>query len=186
MKASIELIYEKYLQFPTVATDTRTVKAGSIFFALKGANFNGNEFAAQALASGAAYAVVDQIEFAINEQYLLVDDVLKALQALANHHRKQLNIPFLGITGSNGKTTSKELINAVLAKKFQTLATFGNLNNHIGVPLSIFKIRENHKFRSTNNTNTSDFYLTFSPHTLPHLHEKLALQDHSIRQGGRK
>ena len=146
MKASIELIYEKYLQFPTVATDTRTVKAGSIFFALKGANFNGNEFAAQALASGAAYAVVDQIEFAINEQYLLVDDVLKALQALANHHRKQLNIPFLGITGSNGKTTSKELINAVLAKKFQTLATFGNLNNHIGVPLTLLGINASHQF----------------------------------------
>jgi UDP-N-acetylmuramoyl-tripeptide--D-alanyl-D-alanine ligase len=146
MKASIELIYEKHLQFPTVATDTRTVKAGSIFFALKGANFNGNEFAAQALASGAAYAVVDQIEFAINEQYLLVDDVLKALQALANHHRKQLNIPFLGITGSNGKTTSKELINAVLAKKFQTLATFGNLNNHIGVPLTLLGINASHQF----------------------------------------
>lgn len=146
MKASIELIYEKYLQFPTVATDTRTVKAGSIFFALKGANFNGNEFAAQALASGAAYAVVDQIEFAINEQYLLVDDVLKALQALANHHRKQLSIPFLGITGSNGKTTSKELINAVLAKKFQTLATFGNLNNHIGVPLTLLGINASHQF----------------------------------------
>lgn len=146
MKASIELIYEKYLQFPTVATDTRTVKAGSIFFALKGANFNGNEFAAQALASGAAYAVVDQIEFAINEQYILVDDVLKALQALANHHRKQLSIPFLGITGSNGKTTSKELINAVLAKKFQTLATFGNLNNHIGVPLTLLGINASHQF----------------------------------------
>jgi UDP-N-acetylmuramoyl-tripeptide--D-alanyl-D-alanine ligase len=146
MKATIELIYEKYLQFPTVATDTRTVKAGSIFFALKGANFNGNEFAAQALASGAAYAVVDQIEFAINEQYLLVDDVLKALQALANHHRKQLSIPFLGITGSNGKTTSKELINAVLAKKFQTLATFGNLNNHIGVPLTLLGINASHQF----------------------------------------
>ena len=120
MKATIELIYEKYLAYPTVVTDTRAVKANSIFFALKGANFNGNEFAAQALASGAAYAVVDQIEFAVNEQYLLVDDVLKTLQALANHHRKQLSIPFLGITGSNGKTTSKELINAVLAKKFQT------------------------------------------------------------------
>ncbi len=146
MKATIELIYEKYLQFPTVATDTRTVKDNSIFFALKGANFNGNEFAAQALASGAAYAVVDQIEFAVNEQYLLVDDVLKTLQALANNHRKQLSIPFLGITGSNGKTTSKELINAVLAKKFQTLATFGNLNNHIGVPLTLLSINASHQF----------------------------------------
>ena len=146
MKATIELIYEKYLACPTVVTDTRAVKPNAIFFALKGANFNGNEFAAQALASGAAYAVVDQIEFAINEQYLLVDDVLKALQALANHHRKQLNIPFLGITGSNGKTTSKELINAVLAKKFQTLATFGNLNNHIGVPLTLLGINASHQF----------------------------------------
>lgn len=146
MKATIELIYEKYLQFPTVVTDTRAVKDSAIFFALKGANFNGNEFAAKALASGAAYAVVDQIEFAINEQYLVVDDVLKTLQDLAHHHRKQLSIPFLGITGSNGKTTSKELINAVLAKKFQTLATFGNLNNHIGVPLTLLSINASHEF----------------------------------------
>ena len=146
MKATIELIYEKYLACPTVVTDTRAVKPNAIFFALKGANFNGNEFAAQALASGAVYAVVDEIEFAVNEQYLLVDDVLKTLQALANHHRKQLSIPILGITGSNGKTTSKELINAVLSKKFQTLATFGNLNNHIGVPLTLLGIHAAHQF----------------------------------------
>lgn len=146
MKASTALLYEKYLQYPLVVTDTRAVKENSIFFALKGANFNGNEFAAQALASGAKYAVVDQPEIAISEQYLLVDDVLKAMQSLANHHRRQLKFPFLGITGSNGKTTSKELINAVLSKKFQTLATFGNLNNHIGVPLTLLSIQAHHDF----------------------------------------
>jgi UDP-N-acetylmuramoyl-tripeptide--D-alanyl-D-alanine ligase len=146
MKASTALLYEKYLQYPLVVTDTRAVKENSIFFALKGANFNGNEFAAQALASGAKYAVVDQPEIAISEQYLLVDDVLKAMQSLANHHRRQLEFPFLGITGSNGKTTSKELINAVLSKKFQTLATFGNLNNHIGVPLTLLSIQAHHDF----------------------------------------
>lgn len=146
MKVSTSLIYEKYLQFPLVVTDTRAVKPNSIFFALKGANFNGNEFAAQALASGARYAVIDQPEMAISEQYLLVDDVLKAMQSLANHHRRQLKIPVLGITGSNGKTTSKELINSVLSKKFQTLATFGNLNNHIGVPLTLLSIQAHHDF----------------------------------------
>lgn len=146
MKASTALLYEKYLQYPLVVTDTRAVKENSIFFALKGANFNGNEFAAQALATGAKYAVVDQPEVAISEQYLLVDDVLKAMQSLANHHRSQLQFPVLGITGSNGKTTSKELINAVLSKKYQTLATTGNLNNHIGVPLTLLSIQAHHDF----------------------------------------
>ncbi len=146
MKASTALLYEKYLQYPLVVTDTRAVKENSIFFALKGANFNGNEFAAQALATGAKYAVVDQPEVAISEQYLLVDDVLKAMQSLANHHRSQLQFPVLGITGSNGKTTSKELINAVLSKKYQTLATTGNLNNHIGVPLTLLSIQAHHNF----------------------------------------
>ena len=146
MKASTALLYEKYLQYPLVVTDTRAVKENSIFFALKGANFNGNEFATQALATGAKYAVVDQPEVAISEQYLLVDDVLKAMQSLANHHRSQLQFPVLGITGSNGKTTSKELINAVLSKKYQTLATKGNLNNHIGVPLTLLTIQAHHDF----------------------------------------
>ena len=106
-----------------------------MFFCLKGANFNANEFAIKALEGGCAYVVVDEEKFAINENIFFVTDVLKALQQLANHHRKQLQIKVLAITGSNGKTTNKELINAVLSKSFKTLATVGNLNNHIGVPL---------------------------------------------------
>lgn len=128
-----------------MCTDTRDIKPGSIFFALKGENFNGNQFAEKALEMGCAYAVIDEKEFQKNENYFLVDDVLSALQQLANHHRKQLNIPVIGITGSNGKTTSKELVNAVLSKKFKVLATVGNLNNHIGVPLTLLSITKEHE-----------------------------------------
>ena len=140
MTASIETIYSKYKESGKVSTDTRQITPGSVFFALKGPNFNANEFAADALAKGASYAVVDEEKFAIDQRFLLVDDGLTALQDLAKHHRAQLNIPFVGLTGSNGKTTSKELVSAVLAKKFKTYATKGNLNNHIGVPLTILSI----------------------------------------------
>ncbi|MBS1506267.1 MAG: UDP-N-acetylmuramoyl-tripeptide--D-alanyl-D-alanine ligase [Bacteroidetes bacterium] len=133
-------LYQKYLSCGTVSTDTRQIIRGSIFFALKGPKFNANEFAAEALAKGAAYAVVDQKEFVKNDQYILVDDGLEALQKLAAHHRSQLKIPVIGLTGSNGKTTSKELLSAVLQKKFKTFATRGNLNNHIGVPISVLSI----------------------------------------------
>jgi UDP-N-acetylmuramoyl-tripeptide--D-alanyl-D-alanine ligase len=129
-----------------VCTDTRKTVKGSIFFALKGGNFNANEFASKALESGCAYAVVDEGKYADGKKILLVNDVLKALQQLANHHRKQFTFPFLAITGSNGKTTNKELINAVLSKKYKTLATEGNLNNHIGVPLTLLKIRKENDF----------------------------------------
>src|SRR5690606_18334898 len=104
--------------------------------ALKGPSFNGNAFARQALEAGAAYAVVDEGEYAGDERFILVDDVLATMQELARHHRRQLSIPFLAITGSNGKTTTKELITSVLKKKLVTYATVGNLNNHIGVPLT--------------------------------------------------
>lgn len=138
---NIASLYEIYKQYPSVQTDTRELKNGDIFFALKGPNFNGNAFAKQALEAGAAYAVIDEAAYAVSEQYLLVDDVLSTLQKLANHHRKQFSIPFIAITGSNGKTTTKELITTVLSKKFRTYATEGNLNNHIGVPLTLLKIK---------------------------------------------
>jgi UDP-N-acetylmuramyl pentapeptide synthase len=136
----IQSLYEKYLKSGQVSTDTRQITPGSVFFALKGDKFNANEFAEEALKKGASYAVVDEARFATSNQFILVADVLTALQQLAQHHRAQLKIPVIGLTGSNGKTTSKELVNAVLCKKFKTFATKGNLNNHIGVPLSILAI----------------------------------------------
>ncbi|MGZ4036542.1 MAG: UDP-N-acetylmuramoyl-tripeptide--D-alanyl-D-alanine ligase, partial [Bacteroidia bacterium] len=123
----------------------RKLSKGAIFFALKGGNFNANEFAAKALEGGCAYAVVDEPQYATSISVFLVSDVLKALQDLAAHHRRQLNIPVLAITGSNGKTTNKELIHAVLSKKFNTLATVGNLNNHIGVPLTLLSVTAAHQ-----------------------------------------
>ncbi len=135
-----ETLYQQYLQFPIISTDTRNITPGCIFFALKGDHFNANHFAAQAIEKGAAFAVIDEEKYAQNERFLLAEDVLGSLQDLARYHRKQLNIPVIGLTGSNGKTTSKELINAVLSERYKTFATFGNLNNHIGVPLSILSI----------------------------------------------
>jgi UDP-N-acetylmuramoyl-tripeptide--D-alanyl-D-alanine ligase len=137
----IEELYRIYQQYPSVQTDTRKLKGGDIFFALKGPNFNGNSFAKQAIDSGAAHVVIDEKEFEIPGKTFLVPDVLTALQQLALHHRKQFNVPFIAITGSNGKTTTKELINAVLSSSFKTYTTEGNLNNHIGVPLTILKIK---------------------------------------------
>lgn len=137
---AIENLYSKFLETRKVSTDTRQIEAGSIFFALKGPNFNANAFAAEALQKGATYAVIDEPSFAKDDRYIVVRDVLEALQDLARHHRKQLTIPIIGLTGSNGKTTSKELLHAVLSKKFKTFATKGNLNNHIGVPLTILSI----------------------------------------------
>ncbi|MEO7310758.1 MAG: UDP-N-acetylmuramoyl-tripeptide--D-alanyl-D-alanine ligase [Chitinophagaceae bacterium] len=134
-------LYDIYKQYPSVTTDTRKIGAGDIFFALKGPNFNGNAFAQQALAAGAAYAVIDEPEFVTGDRILFVPDVLAALQDLAKYHRQQFNIPFIAITGSNGKTTTKELVHAVLSAKYRTYTTTGNLNNHIGVPLTILKIK---------------------------------------------
>lgn len=139
---SIEQLYTIFLQYPQVQTDTRKLQKGDIYFALKGENFNGNLFAKQAIDAGASYAVIDEPTFQLNEHYILVDDVLTALQQLALYHRKQFNIPFIAITGSNGKTTTKELILAVLSAQYKTYATEGNLNNHIGIPLTLLKIKK--------------------------------------------
>ncbi|MBP6755212.1 MAG: UDP-N-acetylmuramoyl-tripeptide--D-alanyl-D-alanine ligase [Bacteroidia bacterium] len=128
-----------------ITTDTRQIEKGSIFFALKGDNFDANEFAISAIEQGCLYAVVDQPNFANGTSILLVEDVLDTLQNLAKMHRSHLKIPVIGITGSNGKTTNKELIHAVLSKKFNTYATKGNLNNHIGVPLTVLKIHKEHE-----------------------------------------
>jgi UDP-N-acetylmuramoyl-tripeptide--D-alanyl-D-alanine ligase len=143
---SIEELYKIFLLFPSIQTDTRKLKKGDLYFALKGPNFNGNSFARQAIDIGAAYAIIDEDNFAINGKTLLVDNVLNALQNLARHHRLQFDIPFIAITGSNGKTTTKELIHMVLSTTYKTYTTEGNLNNHIGVPLTILKIKTDAAF----------------------------------------
>jgi UDP-N-acetylmuramoyl-tripeptide--D-alanyl-D-alanine ligase len=138
---SIEELYKHYLNHPNVFTDTRKPVRGGIYFALSGPNFNGNLFAMQALDSGAAFAVVDEFPEKYDERILQVPDVLKSLQDLALFHRKQLPCKVIGITGSNGKTTTKELLAAVLSRKYRTSFTQGNLNNHIGVPLTLLSIK---------------------------------------------
>lgn len=135
-------LYAIYRQSASVQTDTRKLQKGDLYFALKGPHFNGNAFARQALEKGAVFAVIDEAEYAIEGKTIVVNDVLETLQQLALHHRRQFSCPFLAITGSNGKTTTKELIHAVLSTTFQTYTTEGNLNNHIGVPLTILKIKE--------------------------------------------
>jgi len=142
----IEELYELFIKSSGVCTDTRAITSGCIFFALKGGNFNGNEFAGKALESGASFAVVDEKEVVNGDNFILVDDVLKTLQKLANFHRKTLAIPIVGITGTNGKTTTKELINEVLKRKYITSATQGNLNNHIGVPLTLLSMNKSVEF----------------------------------------
>ncbi|HEX3024900.1 MAG TPA: UDP-N-acetylmuramoyl-tripeptide--D-alanyl-D-alanine ligase [Chitinophagaceae bacterium] len=143
---TIEELYRIYKTYPSVKTDTRKLKQGDIFFALKGPNFNGNLFAVQALQQGAAYSVIDEDINADDERLIKVDDALETLQQLAKHHRRQLNIPFIAITGSNGKTTTKELVHAVLSSHYKTYTTQGNLNNHIGVPITILNVREDAAF----------------------------------------
>lgn len=144
---SIPKLYSLFLKTnQSVCTDTRNLIPNSIFFALKGANFDANEFAENAINLGCTYSIVDNTNYLNHPNIFLVKNVLKALQELANYHRKQLKIPILAITGSNGKTTSKELINCVLSKKYKTHATLGNLNNHIGVPLTLLGINNSHQF----------------------------------------
>jgi len=138
-------LYKIYKQYPEVSTDTRNAPKDSIFFALKGANFNGNEYAEKAIDNGCSYAVIDEEKYATRPNIILVDNVLETLQRLAKHHRKQLKTPIIGITGTNGKTTSKELITAVLSQEYNVISTTGNLNNHIGVPLTILRIKKEHE-----------------------------------------
>ena len=140
-----EQLYQFFIKHPVISTDTRKIAHGSLFFALKGDKFDANTFAEQAIGAGAAYAVIDNPEYKKGDQYLLVQDVLTTLQDLARYHRRQLNIPVIGLTGTNGKTTTKELINSVLSQHFNTYATQGNLNNHIGVPLTILSINNTHQ-----------------------------------------
>src|SRR6187431_3282984 len=142
----IEELYKIFQLYPSVQTDTRKLRTGDIFFALKGPNFNGNSFARQAIDNGSACVVIDEKEYEIPGKTFLVPDVLLALQQLTLHHRKQFDIPFIAITGSNGKTTTKELIHSVLSSTFKTYTTEGNLNNHIGIPLTILKIRQDAQF----------------------------------------
>jgi len=136
----IEKIYNLYSTYYLADTDTRSIRENTLFFALKGANFNGNTFAKEAIALGASFAIIDEIAYYTGPQTIVVDNVLNTLQALAQYHRKQLKIPVLALTGSNGKTTTKELIHAVLSQKYTTTATQGNLNNHIGVPLTLLSM----------------------------------------------
>ncbi|MCH5175390.1 MAG: UDP-N-acetylmuramoyl-tripeptide--D-alanyl-D-alanine ligase [Prevotellaceae bacterium] len=143
----IKKLYDIFLQHPIVTTDSRNVPEGSIFFALKGGNFDGNAYAKEAIGKGAAYAVIDEKEYAEegNERMMLVDDVLTTFQQLAKYHRCQLGTTVIGITGTNGKTTTKELIAAVLKKKYNILYTQGNLNNHIGVPKTLLQLNKEHQ-----------------------------------------
>jgi UDP-N-acetylmuramoyl-tripeptide--D-alanyl-D-alanine ligase len=141
----IEKIYAIYRENPLVDTDTRQLRKGGIYVALKGPSFNGNAFAEEALKKGSAYAIVDEEEFATHPRTILVDNCLECLQELANFHRTKLKIPVIALTGSNGKTTTKELISRVLSKMYNVLATKGNLNNHIGVPLTILSIDKEHE-----------------------------------------
>ncbi len=139
---TIENLHQHYLKYNSICTDTRAIEKGDIFFALKGDSFNGNQFASEAIDKGAKYAIIDEEAYAVNSSFILVNDVLSTLQELANYHRKHLNLKIIALTGSNGKTTTKELINIVLQNKHKTLATPGNLNNHIGVPLTLLSMDE--------------------------------------------
>ena len=140
----IKELYKLYQQHPCITTDSRNCPEGSIFLALKGASFNGNQFALQALQQGCAYAIVDEKEYQTDERILLVDDCLQTYKDLAREHRRQFDIPVVGITGTNGKTTTKELIRAVLSECYNVMATEGNFNNDVGVPKTLFRLNEEH------------------------------------------
>lgn len=142
----LSAIYQIFLDCQSVTTDSRNCPDGSLFIALKGESFNGNAFAGKALETGCAYAVIDESEYAIegDQRYILVDDCLQTLQQLANYHRRQLGTRVIGITGTNGKTTTKELISAVLSQSHNILYTLGNLNNHIGVPSTLLRLKAEH------------------------------------------
>ena len=140
---NIKELYQLYQQHPTITTDSRYCPEDSIFLALKGASFNGNQFAQQALEKGCAFAIVDEKEYQTDKRIILVDDCLQTLKELAREHRRQYSIPVIGITGTNGKTTTKELIRSVLAEEYQVMATEGNYNNDVGVPKTLFRLDSN-------------------------------------------
>ena len=142
---NLRQIHQIFINSSGICTDTRKVVKNALFFALKGDNFNGNQYAKIAIDNGCSYAIVDEKEFVKNDKCILVESVLKTLQDLANYHRKQFNIPVIGITGSNGKTTTKELIGEILNKKYTVLMTQGNLNNHLGVPFTLLKLTSDHE-----------------------------------------
>jgi UDP-N-acetylmuramoyl-tripeptide--D-alanyl-D-alanine ligase len=142
---SISQLYSIFKQHPIICTDSRACTPDSLFFALKGDNFNANAFALSALEKGCRYAVIDEAEYKLDERFILVENVLETLQNLATFHRRQLATPILAITGSNGKTTTKELISAVLSEKYNILYTQGNYNNHIGVPLTLLQLKSEHE-----------------------------------------
>ena len=141
---NIEQLYKIFLRHPQVTTDSRHCPEGSIFFALKGDTFNGNRFAAAALQNGCSYAVIDEPIDNSDSRFILVDNALTALQQLAHMHRQHFRGPVIQITGTNGKTTTKELVSAVLAQKYNVLYTRGNLNNHIGVPMTLLRLTTDH------------------------------------------
>jgi len=165
---TIEQLHQIYKLHPSVQTDTRKLRKGDIFFALKGPNFNANDFALQALEQGAAYAVIDEMIDSKDERLIKVDDALDTLQQLAKYHRQQFMVPFIAITGSNGKTTTKELVHAVLSSRYKTYTTQGNLNNHIGVPLTILSVQQDADFAviemGANHQKEIESYCTY---TLP-------------------
>ena len=142
----ISALHRLFLQAKSISTDSRKVESNSIYFALSGERFNGNEFALEALRKGADYAVVDLISLKDASRCIFVNDVLKTLQELGTYHRNYCKATVISLTGSNGKTTTKELISRVISRKYRTTATLGNLNNHIGVPLSLLNIKEDTEF----------------------------------------
>ena len=141
----IKELYKLYQQHPTITTDSRDCPQGSIFLALKGDNFDGNKFAAQALEKGCALAIVDEKEYVADDRYILVDNCLQTYKDIAREHRRQFQIPVIGITGTNGKTTTKELVKAVLSEKYNVLATEGNFNNDVGVPKTLLRLNKEHE-----------------------------------------
>jgi len=142
---SISHLYSIFKQYPIICIDSRVCEPNSLFFALKGENFNANAFALSALENGCRYAIIDEAEYKLDDRFILVENVLETLQNLATFHRRQLATPILSITGSNGKTTTKELISAVLSEKYNILYTLGNYNNHIGVPLTLLRLKPEHE-----------------------------------------
>jgi UDP-N-acetylmuramoyl-tripeptide--D-alanyl-D-alanine ligase len=163
---NIKEIYELYKCSYKVSTDTRKILDNSIFFALKGEKFNGNLFAQKAIENGASYAIIDEAIYPPDDRIIVVDDALKSMQALARYHRKMLKIPIIALTGSNGKTTTKELINTILSKSLETKATKGNLNNHIGVPLTLLSMTPQTEIgiveMGANHPNEIDFLCTIA------------------------